>query len=294
MSYREGVKETPSNRNNARVATIKWCTKGIFFAGTPHHGSEKAKWASVATSLALFVHKDKSTRLVDALKQGSDTLDMLQDHFKDILESFAIYTLIEEKPFPKIGKIVEKDSARIGWHEVEILIHADHRDMVRFADAADNNYQRIRQTFEEILRDRIEGAAYAKTGLPNCNRASFLAALHASRPRSGIATPGLTLPARLTLEHQSSRDFSFGRVNTLAPEESVEWLTGRGSAEHLQSRESLGSFTDPVNRGSTTTLGTMGSTGSRGSNMRPRMSAEGRLSSGNSIQFSESIEDNIT
>lgn len=75
------------------------------FAGTPHHGSDKAKWATTATTMAWFVRKDQSTHLVDALKRGSDTLDELQDTFKDILESFAVYTLIEDIPFPEIGKV---------------------------------------------------------------------------------------------------------------------------------------------------------------------------------------------
>ena len=42
---------------------------------------------------------------MNALKQGSDTLDTLQENFKNILESFAVYTLLEEVPYPSIGKV---------------------------------------------------------------------------------------------------------------------------------------------------------------------------------------------
>ena len=76
------------------------------FAGTPHQGSDKAKWAATATQLAWFIQKDQSTKLLDALERGSDVLETLQDNFKNILEGFAVYTLIEEIPYPKIGKVL--------------------------------------------------------------------------------------------------------------------------------------------------------------------------------------------
>ena len=177
---------------------------------------------------------------------------------------------------------MEKDSARSGWHEVEISIDADHRDMVRFADAEDNNYQRIQKTFGEILRDRIEGSSQAKTCIPNWNRSNILAALNASRPSSGNPPLG-----RLTLEPQSSRDFSFGRVNTLAPDEPDEGLTPRRSAEQLLSRGSSGYFMHHLSGNSTTTLGTMGSNGSRGSDPRSGVSDEDRRSPGNDSRFCE-------
>ena len=65
----------------------------------------KANWAATAKSLAWFVQNDQSNHLVNALKHGSDTLDTLQEHFKDILESFAVYTLLEEVGYPSVGKV---------------------------------------------------------------------------------------------------------------------------------------------------------------------------------------------
>ena len=114
------MKETPSNSNNIRIATIKWCTRGILFAGTPHHGSVKANWAATAKSLAWFVHKDQSSHLVNALKQGSDTLDTLQENFKNILESFAVYTLLEEVPYPSIGKVSMGVRGCFGWRLISV------------------------------------------------------------------------------------------------------------------------------------------------------------------------------
>jgi hypothetical protein len=55
--------------------------------------------------MAEFLQKDCSVRLIEALERGSETLDRLQDNFKRILQGFAIYTLLEELPYKKVGKV---------------------------------------------------------------------------------------------------------------------------------------------------------------------------------------------
>lgn len=87
------------------LAAIKRSTKGVLFAGTPHRGADKAKWASIAGNLAKFLQKDHSGKLIESLKRGDEVLERLQDRFKYILRHFAIYTLLEELEYPKIGKV---------------------------------------------------------------------------------------------------------------------------------------------------------------------------------------------
>lgn len=154
MSYREGVRQAREGVDQ-RLAAIKSSTKGVLFAGTPHRGADKAKWAVTATNLAWFIQKDYSSEMLSTLKRGSEVLDRLQDSFKDILEHFAVYTLLEDLGYPKIGKIVEKDSAIIGWHEKEIHIHANHCDMVKFSESTENDYKKVRTALREIIKDRI-------------------------------------------------------------------------------------------------------------------------------------------
>ena len=52
---------------------------------------------------------------------------------------------------------MERESALLGWHEREVLIRGNHRDMVRFASAEDHNYIRISGIIREIISDKIEG-----------------------------------------------------------------------------------------------------------------------------------------
>ena len=39
------------------------------------------------------------------LRRGSEGLDDIQEHFKDIVEHFAVYSLLEEVPVRRIGKV---------------------------------------------------------------------------------------------------------------------------------------------------------------------------------------------
>ena len=111
-------KDTPAHINR-RVAAIKDSTRGILFAGTPHRGSDKAKWLAAAIDVASFLRKDTSPVLVDTLARGNQTLEMLQQAFKSILQDFAVYTLIEEMPFPKIGMVrYSRTSTKQGANKV--------------------------------------------------------------------------------------------------------------------------------------------------------------------------------
>ena len=60
---------------------------------------------------------------------------------------------------------MERDSALIGWHEIEVLIHANHKNMVKFASETDNNYKKVRNIIGEIISDSINEAVTEGNGL---------------------------------------------------------------------------------------------------------------------------------
>jgi hypothetical protein len=88
-----------------RIAKIKGQTIGVVFAGTPHRGSEKTKWAHFATSFATVILKDHNDKLVDALKTGSEVLERLQLDFARLMSSLKIYSFFEDHQYPMIGKV---------------------------------------------------------------------------------------------------------------------------------------------------------------------------------------------
>jgi protein SERAC1 len=87
------------------VAAIKAATMGIVFLGTPHRGSNKAKWASIATNFAAAVLKDHNDKVVEALSRGAETLERVQTGFSRILITLPVYSFFEDRQYEKIGKV---------------------------------------------------------------------------------------------------------------------------------------------------------------------------------------------
>lgn len=217
LSYLEGVKEAPA-AGDKTIAAIKWSTMGVLFAGTPHRGADKAMWATTATNLAWFIQKDHSTQLLDTLKRGSEVLERLQYHFKDILQSFAIYTLLEEIGYPKIGKVVEKDSAVIGWHEKEILMHANHSDMIKFSSQTENEYRKVRNIIREIIRTSERGRSQGNEISPPPGQSSSAvqpssSSLPGSSQNSSIGRQGLLTYQQHGSEATTTLDEPLERLN---------------------------------------------------------------------------------
>lgn len=63
---------------------IERCTYGIIFLGTPHHGSDLAKWAKFGTDIAGLV-RPANKGIVAVLKPGSEMLRQIENNFHIIL-----------------------------------------------------------------------------------------------------------------------------------------------------------------------------------------------------------------
>ena len=61
---------------------------------------------------------------------------------------------------------MEKDSALIGWRETPIMMHANHSDMVKFANEKENEYIQVKYIFRDIITDRIESVSVEDNGMP--------------------------------------------------------------------------------------------------------------------------------
>lgn len=73
--------------------------------GTPHRGSNKAKWGSIATNLAAVVMKDHNDKVIDALNRGAETLERVQTSFSKILMTLPVWSFFENHQYEKIGKV---------------------------------------------------------------------------------------------------------------------------------------------------------------------------------------------
>ncbi|KAH8748169.1 Alpha/Beta hydrolase protein [Hyaloscypha sp. PMI_1271] len=135
-----------------KIASIKSKTLGVIFAGTPHRGADKAKWGKIATNIATIVLKDNNSALVGALCRGSETLERLQNDFARVIDSLRIYTFFEDYRYPKIGKIVDNDSASLAAaHEHKQVLPGNHSDMIKFSRKDDSGYERVSGAILDIL-----------------------------------------------------------------------------------------------------------------------------------------------
>ncbi|KAI9749070.1 MAG: hypothetical protein M1835_001645 [Candelina submexicana] len=151
-------REFETNGQNPRLASIARNTSGIVFMGTPHRGSDQTNWASIATNLAKLLTKDSNDRIVSALSRGSDILEGLQDSFAGIIDRFDIYSVFEEREFPKIGKIVDDASASLGVkNENTFSVPANHSNMCKFETKREIGFRRVSGAIDELVEK-----AYAK------------------------------------------------------------------------------------------------------------------------------------
>ena len=76
-------------------------TYGILFLGTPHNGSNKAKLAGIGQRMldALAPSKvwDTDGQLLNALQEGSETLQNITDQFAPLMKIFRIYFFWEQE-----------------------------------------------------------------------------------------------------------------------------------------------------------------------------------------------------
>ena len=76
-------------------------THAVLFFGTPHNGSTKANLASTSRRIidALVPSKiwDSEGQLLDALREGSETLQNITDMFVPLMKNFRVYFFWEQE-----------------------------------------------------------------------------------------------------------------------------------------------------------------------------------------------------
>lgn len=122
--------------------------------GTPHKGSWMADWAKIpARTIGLVKSTNKS--LLGILETSNEYPGSIQSRFLAMLRQqresgrpLEVTCFLEELPLPVAGQVVPKESAILEGY-TSITIHADHRDMVRFATGEEDGFQML---LGELLR----------------------------------------------------------------------------------------------------------------------------------------------
>ncbi|KAH8657048.1 hypothetical protein BGZ60DRAFT_416641 [Tricladium varicosporioides] len=129
-----------------------------FFLGTPHRGSSTATYGATLTRIPSALILRPSPVLLKSLRKGNKPLEALTRDFRRLLETVAgrngegieVVSFYETVPMAMgLVLVVEKESAlltpareRVTFEE-QIPVPANHRDICRFSDKADETYVSI-------------------------------------------------------------------------------------------------------------------------------------------------------
>ncbi|KAL8816406.1 MAG: hypothetical protein Q9223_004580 [Gallowayella weberi] len=119
--------------------------------GTPHHGSDKAKLASTGRKMidAMVPSKlfDTNGQLLEALKEGSETLQNVTDMFAPLMKNFRIYFFWEQEKtdFGTTRKYVVKEhsAAPILDDTERAGLPYDHCNMCKFESRTAPGYRLV-------------------------------------------------------------------------------------------------------------------------------------------------------
>jgi pimeloyl-ACP methyl ester carboxylesterase len=207
---------------------------GIFFLGTPHHGSDLA---GILENMLIAAWGKKP--FVTDLKSGSSALALIRDRFRHVATDLALWTFYETLP-TSLGPInrivVEKDSAILGLDKERIeAMNADHRHVCKFISREDSNYKMLRNALHtaiDEIKEKLLDTAFAQldttdsTEIENDLRLKSFLGVH------DTLEDDLTLQSELKIpdscEWLTNKPSFISWKEKDAP--SIFWLTGRPAA----------------------------------------------------------------
>ncbi|KAF5982742.1 gpi inositol-deacylase pgap1-like [Fusarium bulbicola] len=128
--------------------SLESSTVGLLFIGTPHFGSNKARWGGYCTAMVSLM-SSPNKNIIEVLERDSEMLATIQHKFHEILRlrqaknrPISITCFYEELASPSIGMIVECSSAILPGYP-SYGIHADHKGMTKYTSCHDKRYEAV-------------------------------------------------------------------------------------------------------------------------------------------------------
>jgi hypothetical protein len=134
-----------SRFESGHLIEISLATIGVVFMGTPHRGSRIASIGKIAFELSKVLLKSPNVQILRTLEVDSDVLLRIGRNFEQLLGEGKIkIQSFSEELKTKGTMIVDSVSSTLG-HSMEArgTIHADHRNMTKFASENDTGFKRV-------------------------------------------------------------------------------------------------------------------------------------------------------
>lgn len=150
-----------SSEKIEHLRSIYVSTYGILFLGTPHNGSDIARWGALLQNICSAVlpkrFLETSPHLVKALRTNNETLQNINSLFAEIMGRFHVYFFHESRSTDVKGSrevIVDESSAAPYLEGVERMgIDADHSSMCKFDGENAPGYEVVAEALLRYSRD---------------------------------------------------------------------------------------------------------------------------------------------
>ncbi|PGH08671.1 hypothetical protein AJ79_05953 [Helicocarpus griseus UAMH5409] len=169
---------------SSRLRDIETHTRGIVFLGTPHHGSDLAKWGGILTELANLANP-ANRGVVKVLQKDSDMLADLRNGFHNVvekrkMEGNPIQLCCFYETLPLFNSLVVPKYSAVISGEDQFPIHKNHKDMTKFSTREAKGYRDI--IGERLKLDEEDFKNQAPkllriTGKPGCGKSVLGASL---------------------------------------------------------------------------------------------------------------------
>ncbi|KAK3689560.1 hypothetical protein B0T22DRAFT_362710, partial [Podospora appendiculata] len=131
---------------------VKQASGSRLLFGTPHFGTDKNHWLSIANGLALMkgILGNEPSALVKAITKNSRDLAEISEDFCQIAPQYTIKSFYETLPWRDTNEqIVDKMSSLILIDsEIAEAVDADHLAMCKFADEDDPTFLSVCASIE--------------------------------------------------------------------------------------------------------------------------------------------------